>query len=101
MSATEALRTQLDALQREFYAVQAENRKLKEKNPQQAEALELEQELSQSRENVQMAQEISELREAAQRGEQTEDAEGDKANETNARLESEITQLRQSFGREV
>ena len=98
MSATEALRTQLDALQREFYAVQAENRKLKEKNPQQAEALELEQELSQSREeNVQMAQEISELREAAQRGERTEDAEGDEANETNARLESEITQLRQSL----
>ena len=89
MSTTEALRTRLDALQREFYAVQAENRKLKEKNPQQAEALELEQELSQSREeNVQMAQEISELREAAQR---------DEANETNARLESEITQLHQSL----
>ena len=87
MSTTEALRTQLDALQREFYEVQAENRKLKEKNPQQAEAVELEQELSQSREeNVQMAQEISELREAAQRAEQTKDAEGDEANETNSRL---------------
>ena len=98
MSTTEALRRQLDALQREFYEVQAENRKLKEKTPQQAEALELEQELSQSREeNVQMAQEISELREAAQRAEQTKDAEGDEANETNSRLRGEITQLRQSL----
>ena len=94
MSTTEAVRTHLEALQREFYEVQAENRKLKEKNPQQAEALKLEQELSQSREeNVQMAQEISELREAAQRAEQTKDAEGDEANETNSSAEEYAHEL--------
>jgi len=48
MSTTEALRTQLAALQTDYYALQAENRRFKEANPQQAEALDTERELQQS-----------------------------------------------------
>ena len=94
MSTTEALRTQLDALQRQFYEVQAENRKLKEQNPQRAEMLELE-ELAQTREeNVRLAQEISELRERGQQETQISEIE---LSETNARLESEIGVLRRTL----
>ena len=61
MSTTEALRTQLDALQTEFHKIEAENRKLKDRNPQGAEALELERELTETQaENVRLAQLLSE-----------------------------------------
>lgn len=62
MSTTEALRTQLDAVQTELYQLQVENRKLREADPQQAQLLDVEGELAQTREeNVCLAQQISEL----------------------------------------
>ena len=62
MTTTEALRLQLDALQTELYQLQAENKKLREAEPQQAQLLDVEGELAQTREeNVRLAQQISEL----------------------------------------
>ena len=62
MSTTEALGTQLDALQTQFYEVQAENRRLREANPEHAQLLVVEDKLTQTREeNVRLAQQIHEL----------------------------------------
>ena len=55
MSTTEALRTQLDAVQTELH-----NRKIREAEPQQAQLLDVEGELAQTHEeNVRLAQQIS------------------------------------------
>ena len=60
MSTTEALHTQLDALQAQLYELQVANRKLREQNSQAQQLLELEEELRQSREeNVRFVQVIS------------------------------------------
>ena len=63
MSTTEALRLQLDALQHDFYALQVENRKLRERGPLE-ELQDVEQELAQTREeNVRLVQQLSGLSE--------------------------------------
>ena len=62
MSATEALRTQLDALQVEHNSVLAENRKLRDARPEQAREVDLECELEETREqNVNLSREIAQL----------------------------------------
>ena len=98
MSTTEALRTQLDALQTEFHKIEAENRKLKDKNPQGAEALELERELTETQaENVRLAQLLSEAQSnAASDSEKS----GEGLSEAHARiseLETETEELRRQL----
>ena len=64
MSTTEALRTQLDAVNTQLYALEAENRRQREERPELAERIHVEEELKQTREeNVNLAQQISELEE--------------------------------------
>ncbi len=77
MSATEALRTQLDAVNTQRYLLEAENRRLREEQPERAEMIHVEEELRQTREeNVSLSQRISELsRDRAQ-------ADGDEASGT-------------------
>ena len=61
MSTTETLRMQLDALRTEFHVIKAENRRLREENPERAEVQDLERELQASQEeNVRLAQQLSE-----------------------------------------
>ena len=60
MSAMEALRTQLDALQVEHSAVLAENRKLREAQPELASKADLEGELAEAQaENVRLSQTVT------------------------------------------
>ena len=62
MSATEALRTQLDALQVEHSAVLAENRKLRDARPELASRADLESELAEAQaENVRLSQTVTQL----------------------------------------
>ena len=62
MSATETLRTQLDALQVERNGLQAGNRMLRDERPDQAHAVDLERELAETREkNVRLSQEVIRL----------------------------------------
>ena len=62
MSTTEALRTQLDALQSQLYALEAENRRLREDRPERAEMVDLEVELKEMQEqNIRLSQRVSEL----------------------------------------
>ena len=56
----EALRTQLDRLHMQFYALKTENRKLQNMQPERAEIMDVEEELRQSQEeNVCLTQWIS------------------------------------------
>ena len=62
MSATEALRTQLDALQAECNTLKVENQRLRDEHPTQAKELDLEQELAETRgENICLLQTIAQL----------------------------------------
>ena len=95
MSTTEALRTQLDAVQTDLYRLQSENRKLREAEPQQAQLLDVEGELAQTREeNVHLAQQISKLQV------QLPNVEGELAHtrEENVRLAQQISELNRSAG---
>ena len=94
MSTTEALRTQLDALQNQMYALEAENRRLRDEQPELAERVDIEEELKQTREeNVRLAQQISELSGRASRQE-TPDSEAGQLQERLAQLEDETQTLR-------
>ena len=89
----EALRTQLDALQIELYQVQAENRRLREANPQQAQLLDVEEELAQTREeNVRLAQQINELGGGSEGAGETRGEQERRLKETIAQLESEAAE---------
>lgn len=81
MSTTEALRIQLDALQAELYALQAENRKLREAWPEQATLVDVENELAQTREEkVKLVRQVSQLAQADRDGDaemETREAEQD------------------------
>ena len=95
MSTTEALRTQLDAVQTDLYRLQSKNRKLREAEPQQAQLLDVEGELAQTREeNVHLAQQISKLQV------QLPNVEGELAHtrEENVRLAQQISELNRSAG---
>ena len=89
---------QLDALQTEFHKIEAENRKLKDQNPQGAEALELERELTETQaENVRLVQLLSEAQSNA-----SSDSEksGEGLPEAHARiseLETETEELRRQL----
>ena len=62
MSTTEALRTQLDTLRLQLYALETENRKLRDVHPERAEIMDMEEELRQTqKENVRLAQWISDF----------------------------------------
>ena len=97
MSTTEALRTRLDALQTELYALQAENRRLREAQPEQANLVDVENELAQTREeNVRLVQQVSQLTQADRpEGDadgETCEAELSKLRRTIATLENEVTE---------
>ena len=58
-------RTQLDALRSQLYALEAENRKLRDERPERATAIDIEEELEQAQEeNIRLSQHISEICEA-------------------------------------
>ena len=62
MSATEILRTQLDALQVEHNSVAAENRKLRKAHSERARVADLEREVTEDQEeNVQLSQRVAQL----------------------------------------
>lgn len=86
---TESLRTQLDNVQTELYQVAADNRKLRDAEPDRAQLLDVEGELAQTREeNVRLAQQISKL----SRNREDQEArlvEQQSLKETIARLENE------------
>ena len=88
MSTTEALQTQLDALQNQMYALEAENRRLRDKHPELSERVDIEEELKQTREEkVRLAQQISELSGRASRQETSDPEAG--LQERLAQLEDE------------
>ena len=96
MSMTEALRTQLDALQREFNKTQAENIKLKEENPDGAAVLELEGELSEMQaENVRLAQQLGKAQERATELEAAQAKQAAAVDEATTGMRAEIDDLRQ------
>ena len=62
MSATEALRTQLDALHAECNELKMENRRLRDEHPTQAKELDLKQELAETRgENIRLSKTMAQL----------------------------------------
>ena len=73
MSTTEALRTQLDALQVERNRLMAQNRKLQDKQPERASAVDMEGELTETQEeNVRLAHTVTQLEaEQERRGRET------------------------------
>ena len=96
MTAREGLRTQLGALQTEFYAVQAENRKLFEADPQRAKTQYLEQKLQAlEEENVRLVQHVSATEERDSQAKSIEETVETLRTE-NARLRDEVTLLQQS-----
>ena len=98
MSTTEALRTQLDTLQLELYALEVENRKLRDERPERAELVDIEEELKQTQEeNVRLSQRISELgqaQEASGGASGTPSPEAGQLQENLTRLEEETAALR-------
>ena len=74
MSTTEALRTQLDALRVEHNVLQAENRRLRDEQPDRASEIDLENELAATREeNIRLSQAVTRLNtEQAKRQRETE-----------------------------
>ena len=106
MSTTEALRTRLDALQTELYALQAENRRLREAQPEQANLVDVENELAQTREeNVRLVQQVSQLTQADRpEGDadgETREAELSRLRRTIATLENEVTEARQGLEKQA
>ena len=102
MSTTEALRVQLDALQTEYYALQNENRRLREAQPEQANLVDLEDELAQTREeNVKLLQEVSQLsrrdRSETDADGETREAELCELRRTIATLEDEVREVREGL----
>ena len=96
MSVTEALRTQLDALQTEFNKTQPENIKLKEENPDGAAVLELEGELSETQaENVRLAQQLGEAQERATELEAAQAKQAAAVDEATTGMRAKIDDLRQ------
>ena len=98
----EAPRIQLDALQAELYALQAENRKLREAQPERATLVDVENKLAQTRENFKLVQQVSQLAQADQDGdlEETREAEQDGLRRTIATLEGEVTKARTQLERQ-
>ena len=99
MSTTEALRVQLDALQTEYYALQTENRRLREAQPEQANLADLE---AQTREeNVKLVQEVSQLsrrdRSETDADRETCEAELGELRRTIATLEDEVSEVREGL----
>ena len=96
MSTTEALRTQLDALQAECNALTVENRRLREEHPTEAKELDLEQELVATREeNVRLSQIITRLESTREVQEEKETAE---LKRSISSLTCEAEELREKLG---
>ena len=95
MSTTEALRTQLDALQSQLYALEAENRRLREDRPERAEMVDLEVELKEMQEqNIRLSQRVSELSVTEGSGEEAPGAQSSSIEEQQ-RSEEETAELKQ------
>ena len=96
MSAMEALRMQLDALQTEFNNIQAENIKLKEENPDGVTVLELKGELSEMQaENMHLAQQLSEAQERVTELEAAQTNQAAAVDKATTKMGAEIYDLRQ------
>ena len=101
MSTTEALRTQLDALQSQLYALETENRRLREDRPERAERVDLEVELKEMQEqNIRLSQRVSELSVTEGSGEEVPGAQSSsiveqQLQEDLARSEEETAELKQ------
>ena len=104
MSTTETLQTQLDALQTQFYEIQAENRRLWEENPQQVELVDMERELTQTREeNVALVQQINSLTQTIEEAsvvQETIEAEKSSLRRTIDGMETEAATFREQIEQE-
>ena len=95
MSATEALRTQLNVLQTKFYVSEAENRRLRDENPERAETVDLERELRETQENIRLAQQLSEAGEVCGDCGDASTTAIDELRESHASLQQEVEEFRQ------
>ena len=84
---------QLDALRTEFHAIEVENRRLREENPEGAEAQDLERELREAQEeNVRLAQQLSEAGPSDGRSGETSQAELDQLREEVRELQQRLNE---------
>ena len=96
MSTTEALRTQLDAIQVERNTLLAQNRKLRDARPEQAHEADLERELEETREqNVQLSQAVTQLEATRDEAEREAEERTAELQETVQALTRETAELRE------